>query len=147
MLRPWSQQARQRTPRRGIVTHLGNRGCCVHIHTGGVYSQRYHDIKDAWSMVTAGGTANTTEGNRRYLENRGCCVHIHTGGVYSQRYHDKEDASSMATAGATPNTTERNGHASRESRLLCSHSHGGCLLPKAPRHKRCYVHGHSRRDT
>jgi len=30
MLRPWSQQARQLTPRRGTVAHLGNRGCCVH---------------------------------------------------------------------------------------------------------------------
>jgi len=34
MLRPWSQQARQLTPRRETVAHLGNRGCCVHIHTG-----------------------------------------------------------------------------------------------------------------
>jgi len=33
MLRPWSQQARQLTPRRGTVAHLGNPGC-VHIHTG-----------------------------------------------------------------------------------------------------------------
>jgi len=31
MLRPWSQQARQLTPRRGTVAHLGNRGCCLHI--------------------------------------------------------------------------------------------------------------------
>ena len=22
------------TPRRGMVAHLGNQGCCVHIHTG-----------------------------------------------------------------------------------------------------------------
>ena len=34
MLRPWSQQARQLTLRRGTVAHLGNQGCCVHIHTG-----------------------------------------------------------------------------------------------------------------
>jgi len=34
MLRPWSQQARQLTPRRGAVAHLGDRGCCVHIRTG-----------------------------------------------------------------------------------------------------------------
>jgi len=33
MLRPWSQQARQLTPRRGTVAHLRNQGCCVHIHT------------------------------------------------------------------------------------------------------------------
>ena len=33
MRRPWSQQARQLTPRRGTVAHLGNLGCCVHIHT------------------------------------------------------------------------------------------------------------------
>ena len=31
---PWSQQARQLTPRRGTVTHLEHQGCCVHIHTG-----------------------------------------------------------------------------------------------------------------
>jgi len=34
MLRPWSQQARQPTPRGGTVARLGNRGRCVHIHTG-----------------------------------------------------------------------------------------------------------------
>jgi len=27
------QQARQLTPQRGTVAQLGNRGCCVHIHT------------------------------------------------------------------------------------------------------------------
>ena len=37
---------------------------------------------------------------------------------------DREDASSMVTAGATANTTEGNSRASRESGLLCSHSHG-----------------------
>jgi len=37
---------------------------------------------------------------------------------------DREDASSMVTAGATANTTVKNSHASRESGLLCSHSHG-----------------------
>ena len=37
---------------------------------------------------------------------------------------DREDASSVATAGATANTTEGNSRASRESGLLCSHSHG-----------------------
>ena len=34
MLRPWSQQARQLTPQGRTVGHLGNQGCCVHIHTG-----------------------------------------------------------------------------------------------------------------
>jgi len=34
MLRPWSQQVQQLTPRRGTVAHLENQGCCVHIHTG-----------------------------------------------------------------------------------------------------------------
>jgi len=34
MRRSWSQQARQLTPRRGTVAHLGNLGCCVHLHTG-----------------------------------------------------------------------------------------------------------------
>jgi len=37
---------------------------------------------------------------------------------------DREDASSIVTAGATANTTEGNSRASRESGLLCSHSHG-----------------------
>jgi len=36
---------------------------------------------------------------------------------------DREDAPSMVTAGATANTKEGNGGASRESGLLCSHSH------------------------
>jgi len=46
--------------------------------------------------------------------------------------HDREDASSMVTAGATANTTEENSRASRESGLLCSHSHGEsiALRPK-----------------
>ena len=38
--------------------------------------------------------------------------------------YDREDASSMVTAGATANTTEGKSRASRESGLLCSHSHG-----------------------
>ena len=38
--------------------------------------------------------------------------------------YDREDASSMVTAGATANTTVKNSCASRESGLLCSHSHG-----------------------
>jgi len=42
----------------------------------------------------------------------------------AQRYHDRKDASSMVTAGATANTTVKNSRASRESGLLCSHSHG-----------------------
>ena len=37
--------------------------------------------EDAASMVTAGATANTTEGNRRTLGNQGWCVHIHTGNL------------------------------------------------------------------
>ena len=42
---------------------------------------------------------------------------------------DREDASSMVTAGATANTTEGNSRASRETGLLCSHSHeSGVLL-------------------
>ena len=36
MLCPWSQQTRQLTSRRGTVAHIGNRGCCVHIHTGNI---------------------------------------------------------------------------------------------------------------
>ena len=45
----------------------------------------------------------------------------------------REDASSMVTAGATANITVKNSRASRESGLLCSHSHGesieGLLTP------------------
>ena len=37
---------------------------------------------------------------------------------------DREAASSMVAAGATANTTEGNSRASRESGVLCSHSHG-----------------------
>jgi len=45
--------------------------------------------------------------------------------VVSDTVHgDSEDASPMVTAGATANTTEGNSRASRESGLLCSHSHG-----------------------
>ena len=33
ILRPWPRQARQLIPRWGTVAHLGNQGCCVHIHT------------------------------------------------------------------------------------------------------------------
>jgi len=50
MLRPWSQQARQLTLRRRTVAHLGNWGCCVHIHTGNLspyideYLERWIDI-------------------------------------------------------------------------------------------------------
>jgi len=41
---------------------------------------------------------------------------------------DREDAASMVTAGATANTTEGNSRASRESGLLCSHSHGESIV-------------------
>jgi len=34
LLRPWSQQARLLTPRGETVAHLGNQGCCAHMHTG-----------------------------------------------------------------------------------------------------------------
>jgi len=44
------------------------------------------------------------------------------------RYHDREDASSMVAAGATANTTVKNSRASRESGLLCSHSHGESIV-------------------
>ena len=40
------------------------------------------DREDASSMVTAGATANTTEGNSRASRESGCCcVHIHTGNL------------------------------------------------------------------
>jgi len=46
-------------------------------------------------------------------------IHTRKAAVPRQR-----DASSMVAAGATANTTEGNSRASRESGLLCSHSHG-----------------------
>ena len=52
--------------------------------------------------------------------------------MYTHTYRsspDREDASSMVTAGATANTTEGNRRASRESGLLCSHSHGESIAP------------------
>jgi len=44
---------------------------------------------------------------------------------------DREDASSMVTADATANTTVKNSRASRESGLLCSHSHGESIDPQS----------------
>jgi len=41
---------------------------------------------------------------------------------------NREDASSMVTAGGTANATEENSRASRESGLLCSHSHGESIV-------------------
>jgi len=60
-------------------------------------------------------------------------------------YLDREDASSMVTAGATANTTEGNSRASRESGLLCSHSHGESMylhdeLPDAGERVEMYVY-------
>ena len=52
MLRPWSQQARQLTPRRGTIAHLGNRGCCCfHIHTGWHAPSSRH----RWALLSACG--------------------------------------------------------------------------------------------
>ena len=65
------------------------------------------DREDASSMVTAGATADNTEGNSRASRESGFCwVHIHTGNL------------------STADTMEGNSRASRESGLLCSHSHG-----------------------
>jgi len=107
--RPWSQQPRQLTPRRGTVAHLGNRSRCVHIHTGNL---------SASSMVTAGATANTTEGNSRASRELGFVVFLFTRKIYRSPVVAPH-------AGATANTTEGNTRASRGNRgLLCSHSHG-----------------------
>jgi len=46
---------------------------------------------------------------------------------------DREDASSMVTAGATANTTVKKSRASRESGLLCSHSHGESIARRLQR--------------
>ena len=52
------QQARQLTPRRGTVAHLGNRGCCVHIHTGnlsGCVGKGRVYVREGRSCVRYGG--------------------------------------------------------------------------------------------
>ena len=51
------------------------------------------------------------------------CTYMHPTHMQVLRF-DREDASSMVTAGVTANTTVKNSRASRESGLLCSHSHG-----------------------
>jgi len=56
MLRPWAQQARQPTSRRGTVAHLRNRGCCVHIHTGNLSAPARYLEND--ELVAAGGAAD-----------------------------------------------------------------------------------------
>ena len=44
---------------------------------------------------------------------------------------DREDASFMVTASVTANTTVKNSRASRESGLLCSHSHGESIARRS----------------
>ena len=58
MLRPLSRQARQLTPRRGTVAHLGNRGRCDHIHTG-TLSLRRSCTTHAYSRSGIQHTANS----------------------------------------------------------------------------------------
>jgi len=77
--------------------------------------------------------------------------------MYVNICSDREDTSSMATAGATAITTEENSRASRESGLLCSHSHGESISRKGYREihlcpwskRRCGLHpwNGSRMDT
>ena len=55
MLRPWSQQARQLTPRRGTLAHLGNLGCYVHIHRRFII-QRGHEHTRGESIGIHGPT-------------------------------------------------------------------------------------------
>ena len=52
MLRPLSQQARQLTPQKRTVAHLGNQGCCVHIHTGNL--SRVSSVEFAQAAVHFG---------------------------------------------------------------------------------------------
>jgi len=56
---------------------------------------------------------------------------------------DREDAWSMATAGATANTTEDTSRASRESGMLCSHSHGESIVIQPLGNQGCCVHIHT----
>jgi len=92
MLGPWSQQARQLTPRRGTVAHLRNRGCGVHIHRRFIYR----------------GV------NPRSL--RGAPLNISRCLGGGSR-HGK-------SIGIPCSRIRRNRHASKESGLWCSHSHG-----------------------
>jgi len=55
MLRPWSEQARQLTPRRETVAHLGNQGCCVHIHTGNLSTDTYNEYQPYRFRVNPAG--------------------------------------------------------------------------------------------
>ena len=54
MLRLWSHQARQLTPRRGTVAHLGNQGCCVHIDTGNLSGAKHIIIKRSLALMHQG---------------------------------------------------------------------------------------------
>jgi len=48
-------------------------------------------------MVTAGATANTTEGNSRASRESGCCVHIHTGNRSTQTTQAEETSARRET--------------------------------------------------
>ena len=70
-------------------------------------------------------------------------MHIHMYKAARKRLKDEQrqvnikDASSMVTAGATANTTVKNSRASRESLLLCSHSHGESIAGEQKRPPSC----------
>jgi len=100
MLRPWSQQARQRTPRvnprRGPVAHLGNRGCCVHIRTGNPRGATTEKMLRPWSQQARQLTPR--RGTVAHLGNRGCCVHIHRR-LIIQRGHEHTRTGNWSESG------------------------------------------------
>jgi len=64
MLRPWSQQARQLTPRRGTVAHR-NQGCCKHIHTGNLSGYVRDWAVERWSCSVETGVGMPHHQRRR----------------------------------------------------------------------------------
>jgi len=57
--------------------------------------------EDAPSMVTAGATANTTEGNSRTSRDSGCYIHIHTGNLSLLTYRNTQSVCMLNTSNPT----------------------------------------------
>jgi len=80
MRRPWSQQARQLTPRRGTVAHLGNQGCCVHIHKGNLSHSTYTESKIEFSI-------RQIQMFMKLVLSSGCCLHADTHAHDTHTFH------------------------------------------------------------
>jgi len=96
-------------------------GCCVHIHTGNL-SKGSDDPTDAPSDTRSETPAEAAAWVHPNLSHSSHAPSTERPEP-SMVECDREDASSMVTTGATANTTVKNSRASRESELLCSHSH------------------------